>query len=86
MRPDQLEIAQEAYAAAADYIDKYIDKLSSTPRHILRNHVAFEVAHRMKQGVERKQDLIELAIQAALSEIGLQYLAAAEDSAIRASA
>lgn len=82
MRPDQVQLAQDAYVGAADFIDNYIEKLSAAPRHLLRNHVAFEIAYRIKQGVDRKQDLIALAVQAALTEAALRSLSSAEPEAV----
>ena len=82
MRPDQVQLAQDAYVTAADLIDNYIDKLSVAPRHLLRNHVAFEIAYRIKQGVDRKQELIALAVQAALTEAALKSLRSAEPEAV----
>jgi hypothetical protein len=74
----QVQLAQEAYATAADFIDNYIDNLSSTPRHIIRNHAALEVMRRIKEGIDQKRDLVAFAVEAALSEVALQSFNTAE--------
>lgn len=68
MSPTDIRLAVEAHREAIDALAGYCAEFPMIPRHIIANHIAFEVAHRIRSGIRSRKRLVRYGIEAVLAD------------------
>lgn len=67
MSPSDVRLAVEAHKEAVEALSEYFVAFPIIPEYISKNHIAFEVAHRIRRGVRSKNMLVKYGIEAVLT-------------------
>jgi|GEM_PF-6530971 len=68
MSPTDLRLAVDAHREAIDVLSGYCAVFPVIPRHIIANHVADEIAHRIRSGIRSRRRLVRYGIEAVLRD------------------
>jgi hypothetical protein len=66
MSPSDIRLAVDAHREAIEALTGYFIEFPMVPRYIVQNHIAFEVAHRIRLGIRSRDRLVRYGIEAVL--------------------
>ncbi|MHB2210794.1 hypothetical protein [Methylobacterium sp. CM6257] len=67
MSPSDIRLAVEAHKEAVEALSGFFVEFPMIPEYISKNHIAFEVAHRIRAGIRSKDRLVRYGIEAVLT-------------------
>lgn len=88
MSPSDIQLAVEAHREAVSALSEFFLEFPMIPRHIVENHIAFEIAFRIRRGVKSKSRLVRYGIEAVLKDkykaTPVRACCASEDASVSA--
>lgn len=68
MSPSDIRLAVEAHREALAALTGFLSEFPMIPRYLVENHIAYEVAHRIRSGVRSRDRLVQYGIEAVLTD------------------